>query len=263
MWKRAARPGPPTEFELDGLLAPVGTLVRRLEEAGETFVKTAEHWQLPQPGGRPPQGTRLWLFGGLADSEIDKHVDIHGIEPPAAYRTALRMLNGASLFDITLFGMAASMRSRPPRLDRMAIAPLDISVAAGESLRRPGLMTRCSEGPGGRGQGATREHGRSHVAEERRRHRAAGSRRAGQATRLAQSEASCGADSPDRCIGARHWSWSEDAGYFMNPRGEVTLRRAKVILVDRWPDLGACLEAELPRAEERWPVLLREWEARP
>jgi hypothetical protein len=83
-----------------------------------------------------PQAFACVLFPGLSDTMIDRYVQLwnahRSLQPfrlPDAYRQVLRSLNGAWVFDLSLFGIPPSMCADPPLLNRGARQPLDISSA--------------------------------------------------------------------------------------------------------------------------------------
>ena len=81
---------------------------------------------------RPNVGNEAYavtLFHGLDDATIDRYQNLHAIEIPALYKRILRMLNGANLFRLNLYGLPASMTKDPPQLDRTEIQPLDLATA--------------------------------------------------------------------------------------------------------------------------------------
>lgn len=86
---------------------------------------------------RPKIGTEAYacqLFLGITEDVLARYEEIHGsrghrFEIPAAYRTVLRRLNGASVFELNLYGLPPSMCQNPPLLDRATRQPLDLATA--------------------------------------------------------------------------------------------------------------------------------------
>lgn len=76
-----------------------------------------------------PKAYALELFPGLSDDTLESYEAIHAIIIPEFYRNLLRQLNGAHLFELSLFGIPPSMAERPPLLDRSTSWPLDIGSA--------------------------------------------------------------------------------------------------------------------------------------
>jgi hypothetical protein len=73
------------------------------------------------------------LHPGIADDLIDHYVAMHSTRSqfslPEQYRTILRRLNGAHIFDLSLFGIPVSMAAKPPLLNRSVRQPFDLATA--------------------------------------------------------------------------------------------------------------------------------------
>ncbi len=81
-----------------------------------------------------PEAYACVLFHGV-DSRMIDHYETLQIQSnryfriPPPYREVLTRLNGASLFNIELFGIPRSMLQNPPTLDRSVRQPLDLATA--------------------------------------------------------------------------------------------------------------------------------------
>ncbi len=87
---------------------------------------------------RPKIGTEAYaclLHPGVGFDLIDRYERIQRarfsdyLEIPPLYRNLLTRLNGAYLFDLSLFGIPLSMTQDPPLLNRSALQPLDVGTA--------------------------------------------------------------------------------------------------------------------------------------
>ena len=82
-----------------------------------------------------PQAYACVLFPGIPEDEISRYEQIHSkaaqhpLTIPSFYCDTLRQLNGASLFQIDLFGVPGSMTNDPPLLSRSVRQPLDLATA--------------------------------------------------------------------------------------------------------------------------------------
>jgi hypothetical protein len=81
---------------------------------------------------RPRIGSEAYalrVYPGLSDALISSYEQIHDCHIPGLYRSLLQRMNGASLFEISLFGVPPMMARRPPQIDRTTAWPLDIATA--------------------------------------------------------------------------------------------------------------------------------------
>lgn len=82
-----------------------------------------------------PQAYACVLFPGIPDNLISQYEEVHSkvtkgpFAIPNSYHDALTRLNGASLFQIDLFGLPSSMTNNPPILSRSVRQPLDLATA--------------------------------------------------------------------------------------------------------------------------------------
>ncbi len=76
-----------------------------------------------------PQSYALRLNLPLPQANVIQYQLIHKITLSPHYLPILQKLNGADVFELSLFGIPPSMANDPPRLDRTAAMPLDIATA--------------------------------------------------------------------------------------------------------------------------------------
>ncbi len=110
-------------------LEPISRLANRM--LAEDLPCGSAHGRL-QLSERPHVGEEAYavtLFMGVETEVIERYQILHKIEIPESYREILRMLNGANLFRLNLYGLPASMTKDPPLLDRTEIQPLDLATA--------------------------------------------------------------------------------------------------------------------------------------
>jgi hypothetical protein len=76
-----------------------------------------------------PEAYAIRLFPPADESVIASYEKIHALTILETYRTTLRRVNGATIFDMALFGIPPSMAREPPVIDRSTAWPLDIGTA--------------------------------------------------------------------------------------------------------------------------------------
>jgi hypothetical protein len=76
-----------------------------------------------------PQSYALRLNMPLPQANLIQYQLIHKITLSPHYLPILQKLNGAEIFELSLFGIPPSMANNPPLLDRTAAMPLDIATA--------------------------------------------------------------------------------------------------------------------------------------
>jgi hypothetical protein len=69
------------------------------------------------------------LYKGLSDEDIQKYERMHQFKIHPSYRNILLSINGAFLFQMSLFGIPPSMNSNTLFLDRSVLQPHDLSTA--------------------------------------------------------------------------------------------------------------------------------------
>ena len=87
---------------------------------------------------RPSVGSEtfaLRIFPGITPSVISDYETIHHCKIAELYGEFLQSMNGAHLFEISLFGIPPSMAKQSPQIDRSTAWPLDIGTAQ-EHCRR-------------------------------------------------------------------------------------------------------------------------------
>lgn len=81
------------------------------------------------------QAYAIVLFAGVSDDLIADYEQLHVSRAPAkfaipeAYRAILRALNGAHIYQMSLYGLPVSMSRDPPLLNRSVRQPLDLATA--------------------------------------------------------------------------------------------------------------------------------------
>jgi len=87
---------------------------------------------------RPAIGTEAYaivLYPGISEELIAGYENIHSarlpakFEIPGEYRAFLRILNGADVYQMSLYGLPVSMSKIPPLLNRSVRQPLDLATA--------------------------------------------------------------------------------------------------------------------------------------
>jgi hypothetical protein len=198
---------------LRAALPPVHDQAMRFMHEGSCFDQ-ASRAVLISP--RPKIGTEAYavvLFTGLDSNRISRYEEMHQsriqsrFSIPDGYRRVLNSMNGASIFEIQLFGIPETMAQDPPLLSRSVRQPLDLATAT--------------------------QHWGSPFK-----------------PKLEQFH-----------FGGGPYSYSENVGYFLNPNESVESRRKGGESVNLWPCIDAFLEAELARAEARFPEHEAQWEA--
>lgn len=82
-----------------------------------------------------PEAYAFVLFPGVPAEVISRYEEIHSnaqrgsLAIPSLYRDQLARLNGASMFEIHLYGLPRSMSSAPPLLNRSVRQPMDLATA--------------------------------------------------------------------------------------------------------------------------------------
>ena len=115
--------------ELTGDLEPVARLAQRFVEQDSLVDPISGGAFLSHRPRIALQAYALRIYAGIDDSTLAEYEDIHGLTICSTYRAVLRKMNGASLFEISLFGLPISMTKRPPLLDRSTAWPFDVATA--------------------------------------------------------------------------------------------------------------------------------------
>lgn len=118
---------------LDAELLPVRSLAERLASADDAIEPASGAVLISRRPKIAPEAYACVLYPGVGPDVIHRYEESPSndrpIEIPRVYRTLLGRLNGASLFQIDLFGIPLSMAQDPPLLDRSTRQPLDIGTA--------------------------------------------------------------------------------------------------------------------------------------
>jgi hypothetical protein len=129
-------------LKLEGPLSPIRSVAERLLREGAEVEEEDGAFLISRPPKIAPQAFALVLYEGLPDEIIDRYIQqfaaqqsIRSFRLPDAYRQILRILNGASVFELSLFGVPPSMCASPPLLNRGARQPLDIATAGTSWIR--------------------------------------------------------------------------------------------------------------------------------
>lgn len=127
---------------LDRELVPIRLVAERLAGA-DSVIDPATGAVLISH--RPRIGTEAYacvIFPGVEPEvvtryeEIQRSIGSDGFEIPTAYRNVLSRLNGAWMFQLSVFGLPPSMCQYPPLLDRTAHQPLDLGTANSDWRRK-------------------------------------------------------------------------------------------------------------------------------
>lgn len=114
---------------LNAELVPVRSLAERLASADDTIEPASGAVVISRRPKIAPEAYACVLYPGVGSELIHRYEESQAVEIPRIYRTLLGRLNGASLFQIDLFGIPMSMAQDPPLLNRSVRQPLDIGSA--------------------------------------------------------------------------------------------------------------------------------------
>jgi hypothetical protein len=114
---------------LTGSLTPIRDLAVRLRGPDTQTDAVSGALCISQRPKVAPGAYALWIFPGIAEGLVSVYEEIHHCHVVELYRQFLQCMNGAHLFEITLFGIPPSMARRPPQLDRSTAWPMDIGTA--------------------------------------------------------------------------------------------------------------------------------------
>jgi hypothetical protein len=115
--------------------APIHNLAERYKDE-RSCIDPASSAVLISP--RPRIGVAAYaivLYPGIDSDQIARYEQIHhkvgkfDFVIPDTYRTMLKSLNGANLFEMALFGVPGSMTNDPPLLNRSIRQPFDLAGA--------------------------------------------------------------------------------------------------------------------------------------
>ena len=120
---------------LDDDLAPIRLVAERVADADSVIDPRTAAALLSR---RPKIGVEAYacvVFAGVAPDvmtryeEIQRSIGNRDFEIPLSYRNVLHRLNGAWIFQVSLYGLPPSMCQKPPLLDRSSRQPLDLGTA--------------------------------------------------------------------------------------------------------------------------------------
>jgi hypothetical protein len=120
---------------LEGDLSPIREVAKRHWALNGTIDPKSGAALLNHRPNLAPEAYALILYPGLALSDLARYEELtqtrrnYSISIPSSYRQVLSKLNGAFLFQATLYGAPRSMIKDPPLLDRSARQPLDVAEA--------------------------------------------------------------------------------------------------------------------------------------
>jgi hypothetical protein len=121
--------------QLEAELRPIRNCAERFLSDG-SYIDPASRAALISP--KPKIGAEAYaivLFPGIDSDQISHYEQTHqrvgrpDLVIPKIYKRALKCLNGAELFQISLFGVPGTMRDSPPMLSRSIRQPLDLATA--------------------------------------------------------------------------------------------------------------------------------------
>jgi hypothetical protein len=115
--------------DLTGPLAPIRELALRLIGPDSTTDATSGAICISRRLKIAPEAYALRIYPGIPETLVTAYEEIHHCRIAEFYRDLLEHMNGAHLFEVTLFGVPPSMAKRPPQIDRSTAWPLDIGTA--------------------------------------------------------------------------------------------------------------------------------------
>jgi hypothetical protein len=115
----------PPAHNLLGPLAPIRSFLLARKDVEELSDSTVA---CPNPA-RAPHFYALEIWPGLDPSLVRRYESATGIPIPEPYQEILTQLNGATLGDVSLYGIPPSMLETPPLLNRRRRQPLDLEAA--------------------------------------------------------------------------------------------------------------------------------------
>jgi len=116
------------------LIAELPEQLEPLRQLAEKMLVEGSH-ATPQGiaiGHRPsvaPEYHAMFAFAGVSLENVLQYETRFRLTIPASYKTQLTYINGFHAFELSLFGIPASMMLGSPCLDRTQVGPLDISIA--------------------------------------------------------------------------------------------------------------------------------------
>jgi hypothetical protein len=120
---------------LEGTLLSVRQIAERILDEDSCVDPLSGSLLISRRTSIAPEAYGLVLFPGIDAELIARYETVHGkkgtyeFSVPSEYKQILKHLNGADLFQISLFGIPRTMANDPPLLDRSRRQPLDLATA--------------------------------------------------------------------------------------------------------------------------------------
>ena len=112
---------------LAGDLQPIRAMLEKHLERGSDAKLSSDALEMARS---PKTGWPVFtIFPGIPEPLLQTYERIHEVELHPQYRQILGSMNGAFLFQLSLFGVPPSMAKEPPLLDRSRAWPLDVGTA--------------------------------------------------------------------------------------------------------------------------------------
>ena len=114
-------------LNLPAQLAPIRSVTERLVGSdSQIFDNCMEVSHRPKLG---PHAYALTLYRPLSSAIVKRYENIQGLSISSHYAPLLSSLNGVHAFQLSLYGIPASMANDKPLLDRTASQPYDLATA--------------------------------------------------------------------------------------------------------------------------------------
>ncbi len=117
-----------TRQVLDRVPRPIRTTCKRFLAVGSKFGDRGELYVAHMPW-EGVEAYGLTIFPPMAPAALSEYEKLHSLVIPPKYRELLLILNGLFAFDLSLFGVPASMLQSPPKLDRSIQQCHDLETA--------------------------------------------------------------------------------------------------------------------------------------
>jgi hypothetical protein len=120
---------------LEGSLRPICNAVEQLLSVDTETTEENDAFLISRRPKIAPQAYACVLYRGLSEVNIDRYLQKYVAAPMRSsvltdsYREVLRVLNGADVYQLSLFGVPPSMCADPPLPNRRVRQPLDIGEA--------------------------------------------------------------------------------------------------------------------------------------
>jgi hypothetical protein len=120
---------------LEGSLLPVRQTAERIFDEDSCVDPPSGALLISRRTSIAPEAFAFVLFPGIDAKLVAHYETVHGVRGthefsiPNAFRQVLKHLNGADLFQVSLFGVPRTMAGNPPLLSRSMRQPLDLATA--------------------------------------------------------------------------------------------------------------------------------------